>query len=61
VIPESPAVLASSNIGTPIVLDGNDPAALAYNDTVDRYLGGDRPMRFVEPEKRGLLKRLFGS
>jgi len=61
VVPESPAVLQSSNIGTPIVLDGGDPAAVAYNDMVDRYLGQDRPLRFLEPEKKGLLKRLFGS
>jgi septum site-determining protein MinD len=61
VIPESPSVLASSNVGMPIVLDGEDPAALAYKDTVDRYLGADLPLRFLEPEKKGLLKRLFGS
>jgi septum site-determining protein MinD len=61
VIPESQAVLQSSNIGTPIVLDGADPAAVSYNDMVDRYLGKDRPLRFLDPEKKGLLKRLFGS
>jgi septum site-determining protein MinD len=61
VIPESQSVLQSSNIGTPIILDGGDPAALAYNDMVDRYLGEDRPLRFLDPEKKGLLKRLFGS
>ncbi|MCK6556757.1 septum site-determining protein MinD [Candidatus Binatia bacterium] len=61
VIPESPNVLNSSNIGTPIILDGGDPAALAYRDVVARYLGEDVPLRFLDPEKKGLLRRLFGS
>jgi septum site-determining protein MinD len=29
-------------------------------DVVDRFLGEDKPMRFVDPQKPGLLKRLFG-
>jgi len=61
VIPESPGVLQASNIGTPIILDDGNPAAQAYSDMVDRFLGEERPLRFLEPEKRGILKRLFGS
>jgi len=61
VIPESPNVLSSSNIGTPIILDGGDPAALAYHDVVARYLGEDVPLRFLDPEKKGFFRRLFGS
>lgn len=61
VIPESPNVLSSSNIGTPIVLDGGDPAAQAYRDVVARYLGEDVPLRFLDPEKKGFFRRLFGS
>lgn len=61
VIPESPAVLAASNVGTPIILDGGGPATMAYADAVDRFLGAERPLRFLEPEKKGLFKRLFRS
>jgi len=61
VIPESPGVLQASNIGTPIILDDENPAAQAYTDMVDRFLGEERPLRFLEPEKRGILKRLFRS
>jgi septum site-determining protein MinD len=28
---------------------------------VDRFLGQDRPLRFIDPQKAGFLKRLFGS
>ncbi|MBK0172820.1 septum site-determining protein MinD, partial [Salmonella enterica subsp. enterica serovar Infantis] len=28
---------------------------------VDRLLGGERPFRFIEEEKKGFLKRLFGG
>jgi septum site-determining protein MinD len=61
VIPESEAVLQASNQGTPAVhLKGTDVAE-AYQDVVARFLGQDRPLRFVDPQKAGFLKRLFGS
>ena len=36
-------------------------AAQAYEDVIARYLGEDRPLRFVDYEKPGFLKRLFGG
>ena len=33
----------------------------AYKDVVDRFLGQDKPMRFIDVRKQGLLKRLFGG
>jgi len=61
VIPESPVVLQASNSGTPAIhLKGTDVAE-AYSDVVARFLGRDCPLRFVEPQKTGLLKRLFGG
>lgn len=60
VIPESDTVLQASNQGTPAVhLKGSDVSE-AYQDVAGRFLGEDRPLRFVAPEKAGLLKRLFG-
>ena len=61
VIPESPAVLNASNSGTPIILDTESEAGQAYADVVARYLGEQRPHRFLEVEKKGLLGRLFGG
>jgi len=61
VIPESELVLQSSNAGVPVILDNQAPAGQAYADAVARLLGEDRPMRFTEADKKGLLKRLFGS
>ncbi|MGD8208206.1 MAG: septum site-determining protein MinD [Thiohalocapsa sp.] len=61
VIPESQAVLNASNAGVPIILDAESDAGQAYNDMVSRYLGDDLPMRFLEPEKKGLFSRLFGG
>ncbi|MCK9515921.1 MAG: septum site-determining protein MinD [Ottowia sp.] len=61
VIPESEAVLRASNQGLPAVyLEGSDVAG-AYNDVVERFLGEERPMRYVNAENRGFFKRLFGS
>jgi septum site-determining protein MinD len=61
VIPESESVLQASNQGTPAVhLKGSDVAE-AYLDVVDRFHGVDKPLRFVEPEKRGFLQRLFSG
>lgn len=61
VIPESQTVLAASNSGVPVILDENSEAGQAYEDAVARLCGEERPMRFVDPRKKGLLSRLFGG
>jgi len=60
VIPESKAVLQSSNKGTPAILDETTDVAQAYLDVVSRFIGQDRQHRFIEDEKRGFFGRLFG-
>ena len=61
VIPESETVLQASNQGLPAVhMQGTDVAE-AYKDVIDRFLGEERPLRFVDAQKAGLLKRLFGG
>src|SRR5438309_9499317 len=60
VIPESESVLRASNTGTPIVFDEESPAGRAYLDAVARLLGEQREMRFVQPERRGFFRVLFG-
>jgi septum site-determining protein MinD len=61
VIPESESVLHASNQGTPAIhLKGTDVSE-AYIDVVARFLGEDRPLRFTNYEKPGLMKRLFGG
>ncbi|MGH8506752.1 MAG: septum site-determining protein MinD [Stenotrophobium sp.] len=61
VIPESPAVLTSSNAGTPVIANQESDAGSAYDDLVARFLGENRPHRFMTVEKKGLFGRLFGS
>jgi septum site-determining protein MinD len=61
VIPESPAVLQSSNAGVPVILEDGNDAGAAYGDLVDRFLGKNLPHRFITPQKKGFLKRLFGG
>ena len=61
VVPESEDVLHASNQGTPVIHLEASPAALAYDDIIARYLGEERPLRFVDYEKPGFLKRLFGG
>ena len=61
VVPESEDVLQASNQGLPAVhLKGSDVAG-AYLDVVDRFLGADVPLRFIDAEKPGFFKRLFGG
>ena len=61
IIPESPAVLTSSNGGSPVICDKNSDAGMAYDDLVARFLGEERPHRFMNPEKKGLFAWLLGS
>ena len=61
VIPESDSVLTASNQGSPAIhLKGTDVSE-AYKDVIDRFLGEDKPMRFIDAQKAGFLKRLFGG
>lgn len=60
VIPESKAVLNASNSGTPVILDEKSDAGQAYADIVARYLGEDKPHRFID-EKKGLFGKFFRS
>ena len=61
VIPESEAVLSASNSGVPVIHDADSTSGKAYVDVVARFMGEDVAMRFLEPEKKGLLKRIFGT
>ena len=61
VIPESKAVLQASNLGTPVILDPTADAAQAYLDVVARFVGEERPQRFLNVPKRGFFSRLFGE
>ena len=61
VIPESETVLQASNQGVPAVhMQGSDVSE-AYKDVIDRFLGQDKPMRFIDAQKPSFFKRLFGG
>ena len=62
VIPESESVLQASNQGVPAVhMEGSDVSE-AYKDVIDRFLGHtEKPLRFIDAEKPGFFKRLFGG
>ncbi len=61
VIPESKSVLKASNTGTPVILDEGSDAGHAYQDAIARFLGEEKPMRFVSNDRKGILRRLFGK
>ena len=62
VIPESESVLKASNAGNPVIMDTESLAGQAYADAVARFLGEEKPHRFLDVEKKkGLLGRLFGG
>jgi septum site-determining protein MinD len=60
IIPESETVLKASNTGTPVILDQESPAGRAYEDAVARFLGEQRELRFVKPERKSLFRTIFG-
>ena len=53
-------MLRASNTGTPVVFDEDSLAGRAYLDAVARFLGEQREMRFLKPERRNFLRSLFG-
>ncbi|BCZ97330.1 TPA: septum site-determining protein MinD [Legionella pneumophila] len=61
VIPESKSVLKASNTGTPVILDESSDAGIAYQDAIARFLGEEKPMRFISIDKKGLFRRLFSK
>jgi septum site-determining protein MinD len=61
VVPESDTVLQASNQGMPAILQQGTDVARAYEDVVKRFLGEQCPLRYVQFEKPGLIKRLFGG
>ncbi|WP_456268238.1 septum site-determining protein MinD [Kushneria sp. AK178] len=60
-IPESEAVLRSSNSGVPVTHDQDSDAGQAYSDTVARLLGDEKPLRFHQLQKKSFLSRIFGG
>jgi septum site-determining protein MinD len=60
VVPESKSVLTSSNAGVPVILDEKSDAGQAYADIVARYLGENKPHRFID-DKSGFFRKLFGG
>ncbi|MDH4276162.1 MAG: septum site-determining protein MinD [Gammaproteobacteria bacterium] len=61
VIPESESVLHASNAGIPVIHDSKSTSGQAYHDTVARFLGEQKAMRFLVPEKKSIIRRLFGT
>ena len=60
VIPESGSVLQASNSGVPVIMDAKSKAGQAYMDVVGRFLGEKIEHRFLDVEKKGFFKKLFG-
>jgi septum site-determining protein MinD len=61
VIPESQIVLQASNEGTPAIHKVGSDVSEAYADVVARFLGEEKPMKFLTAQKVGLLQRIFGG
>jgi septum site-determining protein MinD len=61
VIPESPRVLESSNSGVPAIHATESEVAQAYSDALERFLGQQVPLRFIQPESRGFFARVLGA
>ena len=59
IIPESPAVLRASNVGTPVTFDTKSNAGKAYEDAVSRLIGEQIEMRIQTTDKPSLFQRLL--
>jgi septum site-determining protein MinD len=42
-----------------VLNDAESKPAQAYQDIIARYLGEDKPQRFLVAEKKGLFARIF--
>ena len=61
VIPECPIVLQASNEGKPVILYSDSKSGQAYDDLVARFLGEERPYRYITVQPKSWLARLFGA
>ncbi|MDE2401000.1 MAG: septum site-determining protein MinD [Burkholderiales bacterium] len=61
VIPESESVLQASNQGVPAIHLAESDVSEAYKDVIARFLGEEKPMRFVDAVKPSFFKRMFGG
>lgn len=59
VIPESKDVLQASNTGTPVINLKDSNVSDAYKDAIERFLGQEIPIRFIDVEKKSIFKRIF--
>ena len=58
--PSRPRCWSRRTPAGPVILDDDSEAGQAYSDAIDRLLGEQRPHRFMEVQKKGILKRFFG-
>jgi len=54
-------VLTASNQGLPAIHLAESDVSEAYKDVIARFLGEEKPMRFVDAVKPGFFKRIFGG
>lgn len=57
VVPEDPAVIVSTNRGTPVSMDGRSPSGQAFRNIAGRIMGQDIPIMPLK-ESSGVLDRL---
>lgn len=60
-VPESEEILVASNQGKPAIHLKDTAVAGAYMDVIDRFLGSNVPLQFIETPRNGFLKRFQGS
>ena len=60
VVPEDDAILAATNRGEPVALDGTTRSGRAYSNMAARLEGEDVPLLPLEDAPQGLLNRLSG-
>ena len=57
----NPELIQQIKRGLPAVHQKETDVAQAYQDAIDRYLGNDLPLRFVDEEDKGFFRRLLES
>ena len=61
VIPDSPEILKSTNLGRPAITNPDTDVAQAYEDAVRRFLGEEREWRFLKSKPKGLFSSILNK
>lgn len=61
VIPDSPEIIKSTNLGRPAITNMESDVAKAYEDSVCRFVGEEREWRFLKPKNKSFFSKIVSK